>query len=320
MQKKYIKRELALQLEDFKKLKKYRGQVLKYVEICNILSVPMYGGADAGGQQQVNHMSKMARFGSFKKVKNGYKVESIYLKEHNIAKKRKRRCKYADATKVLQYNLSQMLSSYNVLSKNKALELSGYVNENYNIARQNIEETAKILGVELRILENFFAYFGNKMKMNFIHTIKNAHAIKSYSKEMIVAKGGSHCVASVKDREKIDASQEIGLRAVGCKTVQGAFMKGKKVWKKFQKVVKENLEGIDYYYNGYKIQINRKAVKTTERTYLKAKANMQALVEESILKSLKKANAEESYIVQVQKLIDILIKDTTFDLVEAMAA
>ena len=137
---------------------------------------------------------------------------------------------------------------------------------------------------------------------------------------MIVAKGGSHCVASVKDREKIDASQEIGLRIVGCKTVQGAFMKGKKVWKKFQKVVKENLEGIDYYYNGYKIQINRKAVKTTERTYLKAKANMQALVEESILKSLKKANAEESYIVQVQKLIDVLIKDTTFDLVEAMAA
>lgn len=318
MQKKYTKRELALQLEDFKKLKKYKGQVLRYVEICSILSVPMYGGADAGGQQQASHMSKMARFGSFKKVKNGYKVESIYLKERHVAKKRRRRCKFADATKVLQYNLSQMLSCYNVLSKNKALELSGYVNENYNIARQNIEETAKILGVEIRILENFFAYFGNKMKMNFIHTIANARAIKSYSQEVIVAKGGSHTVASSEQLEAIQEAETAALAKVRCKTLVGAYMKGK--WDKFVKAAKDKLEGIDYYYNGYKIHINRKAVKTTERTYYRAKANMQALVEESILKALKKANAEESYIVQVQKLIDVLIKDTTFDLVEAMEA
>lgn len=319
MQKKYIKRELELTVEDFKRLKPYRNKVLKYKEICSILRTPMYAGAEAGGQQQANHMAKMKRFGKFKKVKNGYKIISIYTKERVILKKIKRKCKYADATKILQRNLADRTNSICVLSQNKALELSGYVNENYNIARQNIEKAAHVIEVGEEILENFFGYFGNRMKMNFTHTIKNAHAIKSYSKELIVAKGGSHGVASLKDLEKIDASQEVGLRAVRCKTVQGAFMKGKKVWKKFQKVIKENLEGIDYYYNGYKIQINRKAVKTTERTYLKAKANMQALVEESILKALKRAKADESYIEQVQKLINVLIKDTDFNLAEAIA-
>ncbi|MGL5381733.1 hypothetical protein [Clostridium sp.] len=317
MQKKYIKRSLDLQLSDFKKLKKYKGQVLKYVEICRILGIEVYAGAEAGGQQQLNHMVKMGRFAAFKKVKNGYIVCSVYLKEREIKRKRKRRCKFADATKVLQYNLAQSKNSTAVMSKNKALELSGYVNENYNVARKNIEESAKVLGVDQNVLENFFGYFGNKMKMNFQNTIVNSHAIKEFSNEVIIAKGGCHTVANTKQLESIKEAEKEALAKVRCKTIVGAFMKGK--WDNFVKVTKDKLTEIDYYYNGYKVYINRKAVKTTEYTYYKAKANMQMLVEESILKSIEKAKVEESKKIQIRKLIDVLIKDTPIDLVELLA-
>lgn len=320
MQKKYIKRTLNLTIEDFKRLKPYRGQVLKYKTICNILKTPMYAGAEAGGQQQVNHIEKMKRFANFKRVKNGYEVISIYTKERTITKKRKRKCKFSDATKIFERNLTEKTSSVRVISQNIALELAGFVNKNFNVARQNIEETAKLLEVSEEILRSLVVgYHANRMKLNFIHTISNARAIKSYIKDTIVAKGGSHTIASDKEREEIKASEQVGLRSVRCKTPVGALMKGTKTWKKYQKVTRDNLKEIDYYYTGYKIKFNHKAVKTTERTYQIARDNMQKLVAESILKSLKKAKVEEYIIEQMKKLIELLIKDTTFDLAEALA-
>ena len=320
MQKKYIKRTLNLTIEDFKKLKPYRGQVLKYKTICNILKTPMYAGAEAGGQQQVNHIEKMKRFADFRRVESGYKIVSIYTKEKAIAKKHKRRCKFADTTRILEHNLAEKTSSVVIVSQNIALELGGFVNPNFNVARQNIEKAANVLEVGEEILRSLvLGHHANRMKLNFTHTIANARAVKFYKKDTVVAKGGSHTLASDKDREEIKASEQVGLRVVRCKTPVGAFMKGTKTWKRYQKVTRDNLKEIDYYYTGYKIRFNRKAVKTTERTYQRARANVQNLVSESILKSLKRAKAEAHIIEQMKKLIGLLIKDTTFDLAEALA-
>lgn len=314
MKRHYIRREIELTKEDFKRLKRYRGVVLRYSQICEILRVEMYAGAAMGGQQQFNHIAKMARFAKLSKVPGGYLVEKIYNKERFIVVKRKRAPKFRDATKVFEYNLKQLINSYPVLSKNRCIELAGFVNENYAVALKNVKEAAEVLEVEVEVLEKFIHYFGNLMKLNFMRTIEKSRAVRDYTRGTVVVIGKHHRLANEAELKAIADAEDKALAEVSCISKGQVFVRNK--WDAFMSRSKKALEGIKYYYDGYKLKVSKNAVKTTEAVYEKAKANVKALVEESILKSLHNPKAKKpkskEFIAQIEKLIEKLVKDTDY--------
>ena len=313
---KYIKRDLGLTKSDFRRLKRYKGTVLSYAKICKILKCEMYAGAEQGGQQQFNHVAKMQRFCKLTKVSGGYLIEKVYNKEREIKKKRKRRCKYADASRLFEYNLAQQSKNkFRIVSKNRALEAACFVNTNFSVAKQHMNETAELLKVSAEAVEAVINYFGNKFKLCFKKAIDNARAIKEYETGVIVARKNSiHGLATKKELTEIQQAETKALRMVGCKTVAGAFVKGR--YQKFIEKSKKALTTINYYYNGYRVELNHKAVQMTERTAKIAKANMQTLVEESILKSCEKKKCDAEYVRQIKIVINALIKDTDLVLAE----
>lgn len=317
----YIKRKLDLTKEDFKRLKDYRGVILKYSEICKILGVEMYAGAAAGGRQVQQHIQKMRLFADIQKVENGYIVKTVYNVVRAPKVRRRRTLKYADAITCLDYNLTRDVNSVKKRSKNRLREDCGLVNHNFSVAAANVKETAKLLNVSEKAVLSMTAYFGNRLKLNADSILKRSKATKKYIKGMILAYQAGHTMATQNQVELVEKVERAVLNGLSCKTKTGAYMTGR--WEKFigrRNVILERQYNIKYAYNGYQMRVDKKSVRTTPATAQKARLSVAEKVAQSILKAVQRKGADESFISDMKILIEKLIMPTEFNLQKALLA
>lgn len=317
----YMKRNLELNKDDFKRLKNYKGVVLRYKELCEILRTQMYMGGQAGGRQVKQHLKQMRRYADIKRVDGGYIVKRLYTKVRDPKPRKKRTPKYAEGIVCLDYSLTRDDNSLKKRSKNRLREDTGLVNPNFSVAAANVKETAELLNVSTKSVVAMTGYFGNRLKLNADSILKRSKATKNYIKGTILAYEGGHTMATPKQIEMVQKVENAILGGLNCKTQTGAFLKGK--WEKFilrRNALLERQYNIKYVYEGYQLRVNKKAVRTTPTTAEKARLSVATKVAQSILRSVIKAGAEQSFINDMKILIEKLIMPTNFNLQKALMA
>lgn len=101
------------------------------------------------------------------------------------------------------------------------------------------------------------------MKMNFTTTIEKSRAVRTYTRCTMVIINKHHRLAKKDELEKIGVSEAVALEKISCISKGQAFPINK--WVAFMCAAKETLDGIQYYYEGYKIDFNRKLREHTIR-------------------------------------------------------
>ena len=315
----YVKRSLDLTKEDFKRLKEYKGVVLKYSEICKILEIPMYAGGKAGGRQVKQHIKQMQRFADIRKVNGGYIVKAVYNVVRDPKARKRRTLKYTEAITCLDYSLTRDMNTVKKRSKNRLREDAGLVNHNFAVAAANVQATAKILNVSVKSVIAMTGYFGNRLKLNADSILKRSRATKDYIKGMVLAYEGRHRMADPKQIQLVDKIERVVLNGLSCKTKEGAYLKGR--WEKFisrRNAILERQYNIKYVYNGYQMRVNKKTVRTTPVTAEQARLSVAQKVGQSILNAVKKKGADESFINDMKVLIEKLIMPTDYKLEKAL--
>lgn len=315
----YVKRTLDLTREDFKRLKQYKGVVLKYSEICRILHTPMYAGGKAGGRQIKQHIKQMQRFADIRKVNGGYIVQAVYNVVRAPKARKRRTLKYTEAITCLDYALTRDMNTVKKRSKNRLREDAGLVNHNFSVAAANVKATAEILNVSVKSVIAMTGYFGNRLKLNADSILKRSKATKDYIKGMVLAYEGGHRMADPKQIQLVEKIERVVLNGLSCKTREGAYLKGQ--WEKFigrRNAILERQYNIKYVYNGYQMRVNKKSVRTTPVTAEQVRLSVAQKVGQSILKAVKKKGAEQSFINDMKILIEKLIMPTDFKLEKAL--
>lgn len=317
----YIKRELELTKEDFKRLKPYRGVVVSYKELCKILKTQMYMGGSAGGRQVNQHLKQMRRYADIRKVENGYIVQAVYNVVRAPKRRKKRTLKYTDAITCLDYALTRDNNSIKKRSKNRLRQDCGLVNQNFTVAAANIKETAKVLNVSTKSVIAMTTYFGNRLKLNADSILKRSKAVKAHIKGTILAYEGGHTMATQKQIEMVEKVERAILNGISCKTKIGAYMTGR--WEKFisrRNAILERQYNIKYVYEGYQMRVNKKSVRTIPETAKQARLNVAEKVAQSIIKAVRRSEVDEQYLADIKVLIEKLIMPTTFNLEKAILA
>lgn len=315
----YMKRSLDLTREDFKRLKQYKGVVLKYSEICRILQTPMYAGGQAGGRQIKQHIKQMQRYADIRKVNGGYIVQAVYNVVRAPKHRKRRTLKYSEAITCLDYSLTRDVNTVKKRSKNRLREDAGLVNHNFSVAAANVKATAELLNVSVKSVIAMTGYFGNRLKLNADSILKRSRATKDYIKGVILAYEGGHKMATSNQIELVEKVERVVLNGLSCKTKEGAYLKGQ--WEKFigrRNAILERQYNIKYVYNGYQMRVNKKSIRTTPVTAKQVRLSVAEKVGQSILKAIKKKGADESFISDMKILIEKLIMPTNFKLEKAL--
>lgn len=325
----YQKRHYELNKESRTALRRIKnsGEVVKYTELCKNLEIEPYAGGQAGGRQIEHHLKHLRRYAQIKAVDGGYLIEKVYIAVRPVPRRKKRSLKYADAITCLDYNVTRSDNSLVKRSKNRLIKDAGFVNDNFVVAAANMKETAELLGIELKALHSIVSYFGTRFKLNSKELLQRSRAIqtningeKALLEGRMVAYEGGHRIADKKLLATIEKVEKSILNGLGCKTKEGAFMKGK--WNLFVGRVNTILTrqyNILYTYNGYQMRVSKKAIKTTPNTYNQARVRLAQQVEQSIIDAVNKSMAKsgevcEKFLSDVQTLINVVIKPTDFNL------
>ncbi|MGL5329274.1 MAG: hypothetical protein ACRDD7_08400 [Peptostreptococcaceae bacterium] len=325
----YQKRHYELNKESRTALRRIKnsGEVVKYTELCKEIGVEAYAGGQAGGRQIEQHLKHLRRYAQIKAVDGGYLVEKVYIAVRSLPRRKKRSLKYADAITCLDYNVTRSDNSLVKRSKNRLIKDAGFINDNFVVAAANMQETAELLGIEMKALHSIISYFGTRFKLNSKELLQRSKAIqtnidgeKAIKKGLVLAYEGGHRMANNQEVARVQKIERLILDGLNCKTREGAFLKGK--WNLFTGRVNTILtrqENILYTYQGYQMRVSKKAIKTTPNTYNQARTRLAEQVEASILGAVNKAmvksgEVSEKFLADIQALINVLIKPTDFNL------
>lgn len=155
-----------------------------------------------------------------------------------------------------------------LLSKNNALIMMGLVHENYKKTRNNIEDIAYDLNLDLNYLSQFFLKNHNQIIKKLERALKRLHSQRCINfRQCFILRDNEykeHRIATEEESDAILTVEGVVLREMNLGHKGMVYITGK--WKQFKNRCEESLherglEHILFYYEGYEIRATKESIK-----------------------------------------------------------
>lgn len=216
---------------------------------------------------------------------------------------------------------------YILLSKNNALIMMGLVHENYKKTRNNIEDIAYDLNIDLNYLSQFFLKNHNQIIKKLERALKRLHSQKyiNFKQCFIIChnKYKEHRIATEEESDEILTIEGIVLNEMNLKHKGMVYICGK--WKQFKNRCEEllherGLEDILFYYEGYEIRATKESIKRAvdDLEYNRSLLNVNDKVLNQCDKSTQKLRIEmlNSFDREIERLKKVAFGEPPYYLID----
>lgn len=236
------------------------GMIVKnYKTLCNLLDVEVKGGNSKKAQ-----LLEFERFFSYEKEGVKFKITEIFedVKEKKNNHGGSRYNVYGDTIQLLILDLLGRENGVVSIGKTKLQKIIGMVNFNFQVGKHNMELLASKLKTNIYTVQDFYSSNGDNFKKAIESSLEDLQDRRIITYDMTLKCRDKHSTAF---RDLTNDEREMVLMVEGRLLDQMGYdsismIRVSPDWEKYRRNcldIVRSLTNIDYYFDAYKIFINR---------------------------------------------------------------